>query len=116
MHAPALNKIPLVRWRRGACFVSSTHALLPRAYNQTYDETGGERLTGVLLHTKFLSVLSEKVEEEIGRGEHFAGGREYRAYSRKIERGLSLHTPHSVRYEDWRQLAALGLMARGGWL
>ena len=116
MHAPALNKIPLVKWRRGACFVSSTHALLPRAYNQTYDEGGGERLTGVLLHTKFLSVLSDKVEEEISRGEHFAGGREYRAYSRKIERGLTLHSPFSVKYEDWRQLTALGLMARGGWL
>jgi hypothetical protein len=82
MHAPALNKIPLVKWKKGTCFVSSTHALLPRAYNQTYDEGGGERLTGVLLHTKFLSVLSDKVEEEIERAEHFAGGREYRAYRR----------------------------------
>lgn len=116
MHAPALNKIPLVKWRAGACYVSSTHALLPRGYNVTYDDAGGETLTGVLLHAKFLSVLAGKVAEEVARGEHFAGGREYRAYSERIDEGLSLWSPHSVKYEDWRQLVALGLMSRGGWL
>lgn len=116
MHAPALNKIPLVRHRPGICFVSSTHAVLPRKYNITYDDEGGEKLTGVLLHTKFLSVLADKVEEEIDRGEHFAGGREYKAYADRIEAGLTLWTPHSACYEDWRQLVALGLMSRGGWL
>lgn len=116
MHAPALNKIPLVRWRRGDCFVSSTHALLPRRLNVTYDERGGERLTGALLHTKFLSGIGEKVAEEAVRGEHFAGGREYRAYADRIETGESLKGAHSLRYRDWRQLAALGLISRGGWL
>lgn len=116
MHAPALNKIPLVKWRRGACFISSTHALLPRSYNITYDEEGGERLTGALLHAKFLSVLADKVEEEVERGEHFAGGREYKAYARRIAGGLSLRTEFSAKYDDWRQLTALGLMARGGWM
>ncbi len=116
MHAPALNKIPLVKWERGTIYVSSTHALLPRRYNLTYDHEGGEKLTGALLHTKFLSTMSEKVAEEVNRGEHFAGGREYRAYSDQIDLGLTLWTPHSVSYEDWRQLVALGLMSRGGWL
>ena len=83
----ALNKIPLVKWERGAIFVSSTHALLPRRYNLTYDNEGGEKLTGALLHTKFLSTMSEKVSEEVKRGEHFAGGREYRAYSDQIDLG-----------------------------
>ena len=40
--APALNKIPLVKWQRGYVYVSSTHSLLPRGLNQTYDEWGGE--------------------------------------------------------------------------
>lgn len=116
MHAPALNKIPLVKWARGAVYVSSTHALLPRRYNLTYDNGGGEKLTGALLHTKFLSTMSEKVAEEVRRAEHFAGGREYKAYSDQIDLGLNLWTPHSAKYEDWRQLVALGLMSRGGWM
>ena len=29
--APALNKIPLVKWHRAYTFVSSTHMLLPRS-------------------------------------------------------------------------------------
>lgn len=116
MHAPALNKIPLVKWRRGAAYVSSTHALLPRRYNLTYDHAGGEKLTGALLHAKFLSTMSEKVAEEVSRGEHFAGGREYKAYSDQINLGLNLWTQHSAKYEDWRQLVALGLMSRGGWM
>ncbi|MEM7525741.1 MAG: glycosyltransferase family 2 protein [Pseudomonadota bacterium] len=116
MHAPALNKIPLVKWRRGDCYVSSTHALLPRALNVTYDDEAGERLTGVLLHAKFLAAIAPKVEEELLRAEHFAGGREYRAYADKIGAGESLWTEHSVEYRDWRQLVALGLMSRGGWL
>ncbi len=116
MHAPALNKIPLVKWTVGTAYVSSTHALLPRRYNLTYDHEGGEKLTGALLHTKFLSTMSEKVAEEVRRAEHFAGGREYKAYSDQIGLGLNLWTPHSAKYEDWRQLVALGLMSRGGWM
>lgn len=116
MHAPALNKIPLVKWRRGMCFVSSTHALLPRSVNVTYADDFGERLTGALLHAKFLAELSDKVDEELERGEHYAGGREYRAYADRIAEGQGLWSPHSARYKDWRQLVDLGLMSQGGWL
>ncbi|MEM7547128.1 MAG: glycosyltransferase family 2 protein [Pseudomonadota bacterium] len=116
MHAPALNKIPLVHWRRGDCYVSSTHALLPRQLNVTYDEAMGERLTGVLLHAKVLAALAPKVHEEMERAEHFAGGREYQAYAARIDAGDTLWSPFSAEYRDWRQLVALGLMSRGGWL
>lgn len=111
--APALNKIPLVRWERGTVYRSSTHMLLPRHLNQVYDEWGGERAAGCLLHAKFLSPLVGKVAEEAARGQHYAGSREYRAYA-GVE-GLDLWTPQSIRLRDWRQLEALGLMARGGW-
>ena len=36
--APALNKIPLVKWERKNIYVSSTHMLLPRGLNLVYDE------------------------------------------------------------------------------
>jgi hypothetical protein len=40
--APALNKVPLVKWHRRYAYVSSTHMLLPRGLNLVYDEWGGE--------------------------------------------------------------------------
>ena len=48
--APALNKIPLVKWDRRYAYVSSTHMLLPRGLNSVYDEWGCEKASGVLLH------------------------------------------------------------------
>ncbi|HEY0213074.1 MAG TPA: glycosyltransferase family 2 protein [Paenirhodobacter sp.] len=114
--APALNKIPLVRWRRGYVYVSSTHMLLPRRLNHVYDEWGGEMAAGCLLHTKFLSVLTDKVTEEMQRHEHYAGSTEYAAYHQGLNGGLDLWTDQSEQYLNWRQLEALGLMSKGNWL
>ena len=63
--APALNKIPLVKWDRRYTYVSSTHMLLPRGLNFVYDEWGGEKTSGLLLHTKFLDSFSAKAREEL---------------------------------------------------
>ncbi|MBV5262217.1 glycosyltransferase family 2 protein, partial [Synechococcus moorigangaii CMS01] len=46
--APALNKVPLVKWNRRYAYVSSTHNLLPRGLNLVYDEWGGEKASGIL--------------------------------------------------------------------
>ncbi|MDO5659081.1 MAG: glycosyltransferase family 2 protein [Paracoccus sp. (in: a-proteobacteria)] len=113
--APSLNKIPLVKWARPYVYVSSTHMLLPRSLNLVYDENGGEKAAGVLLHTKFLPTFIDKSAEEMLRGQHYANSQEYRAYSAGIEQGLCLWTEHSRRYEDWRQLEALGLISKGNW-
>lgn len=113
--APALNKIPLVKWRRNYCYVSSTHSLLPRGLNHVYDEWGGEMVSGVLLHTKFLSPVSGKATEEIQRGEHYAGGREYRAYADSNIGDLDLWCSWSEKYINWRQLEVLGLLSKGNW-
>ena len=114
--APALNKVPLVRWQRGFAWASSTHMLLPRGLNQVYDRQGGETLTGVLLHAKFLHGFSARAAEEAARGEHFDSAREYRQYLSEAERGLTLHHPWSERLAGWPQLVALGLMSQGDWL
>ena len=112
-HAPALNKIPLVKWHRSYAYVMSTHMALPRGLNATYDEWGGEMTSGCLLHAKFLSSLTVKTREEMTRGEHYGGGREYRAYG---EGGaLDLWREGSERYAGWRQLETLGLMSSGNW-
>lgn len=113
--APALNKVPLVRWRRGYAYVSSTHMLLPRGLNLVYDTLGGEKATGCLLHAKFLATLTEKAREELARGEHYAGSREYRAYAEGIEGRTTLWSAWSERFINWRQLEILGLMSKGSW-
>ena len=113
--APALNKIPLVKWQKGFVFKTGAHDLLPRRLNETYAQNGGSLTSGVLLHTKFLDILPHKVEEEMKRRQHYSDSSEYESYA---ERGgdLSLWTPQSLKYRDWRQLCELGLMAKGGWL
>ena len=113
--APALNKIPLVKWERDFAYVSSTHALLPRGLNQVYDEWGGEKASGVLLHAKFLHLFAEKAEEELARHQHYAASHEYRAYAEGLREGADFWCRWSERYINWRQLELLGLMSKGNW-
>ncbi len=113
--APALNKIPLVKWHRGFAYVSSTHMLLPRRLNLVYDEYGGERISGCLLHAKFLSSFADKAHEELTRGQHYADSQEYRAYHAGLGRDTRLWCPQSCEYRDWRQIEDLGLISRGRW-
>jgi hypothetical protein len=113
--APSLNKIPLVKWHRSYCFVSSTHMLLPRGLNAVYDEWGGERASGCLLHAKFLSTLKGKVDEEMVRKQHFAESREYMAYAETLKDNPDFWCKWSEKYINWRQLEILGLMSKGNW-
>ena len=113
--APALNKIPLVKWRREYAYVSSTHSLLPRGLNLVYDEWGGEKPSGALLHTKFLDTFADKAAEELTRGQHYAASVEYRAYARTIQDHPELWCRWSEKYINWRQLEILGLMSKGNW-
>lgn len=113
--APALNKIPLVKWNRRYAFVSSTHMLLPRGLNHVYDEWGGEKASGALLHTKFLNTFSAKATEELGRRQHYAGSVEYQAYAENLHENSDLWCKWSEKYINWRQLEILGLMSKGNW-
>lgn len=113
--APALNKIPLVKWHRDFTYVSSTHMLLPRGLNLVYDEWGGEKPSGVLLHAKFLDTLTEKASEEMARGEHYAASAEYLSYYRTLQNNPVMWCKWSERYINWRQLEILGLMSKGNW-
>ncbi|MDF1856664.1 glycosyltransferase family 2 protein [Pseudooceanicola sp.] len=113
--APALNKIPLVKWDRKYAYVSSTHMLLPRGLNLVYDEWGGEKASGILLHTKFLHTFSEKAAEELERKQHYAASVEYRAYAESLRDNPELWCRWSEKYINWRQLEILGLMSKGNW-
>ncbi len=113
--APALNKIPLVKWDRNYTYVSSTHMLLPRGLNLVYDEWGGEKASGALLHTKFLSTFTDKAREELERGQHYANSVEYKAYASGLEQNPDLWCKWSEKYINWRQLEILGIMSKGNW-
>ena len=112
---PALNKIPLVKWNRRYAYVSSTHMLLPRGLNQVYDEWGGEKASGILLHTKFLDTFTEKAAEELQRKQHYAASVEYIAYAQALKDNPELWCKWSEKYINWRQLEILGLMSKGNW-
>lgn len=114
--APTLNKIPLVKWHWRYAYVNSTHSALPPRLNAVYAEDGGERASGVLLHTKFLPGVIGKSAEEKARRQHFADPARYQSYYDGLIADPVLHCPASRRLGGWRQLEALGLMSRGGWI
>ena len=113
--APALNKIPLVNWDRSYAYASSTHMLLPRGLNLVYDERGGEKASGCLLHAKFLDTFAGKAAEEMTRGQHYGASAEYKAYQEMLAQHPDMWCKFSEKYINWRQLEILGLMSKGNW-
>lgn len=113
--APTLNKVPLVRWNKRYAYVSSAHSMLPPRLNHIYDENGQEKVTGVLLHTKFLDQIVAKSSEEKQRQEHFANSSLYDAYYDALADNPILWDESSIAYQNWEQLVDLGLMSKGEW-
>ena len=68
-----------------------------------------------MLHAKFLNTLTHKAAEEMERGEHYAGGREYRAYHAHLQDRAVFWNRWSEKYINWRQLEILGLISKGNW-
>lgn len=114
--APTLNKIPLVRWNRRFAYVNSTHSMLPPRMNRVYAPDGGEQISGLLLHTKYLPEIIEKSAEEKSRKQHFANSALYDGYYDAVMTDPVLRCATSERLTSWRRLESLGLMSRGGWV
>lgn len=101
--APFLRKIPFVRWRSDLAYVASTHVL---------DRVRLSELTAALLHFKFFADFVTRASEEARRGEHWENAGEYAVYERVLRDRPDLRLTYdgSVRYENSRQLVALGLI------
>ncbi len=113
---PTLTKVPLVRWNRRHVYLNSTHSLLPRAMNRAiFDDAGGEKPSGVLLHTKFLPQIVEKSAEERQRRQHFGDPLVYDPYHEALTQAPDLWCAASTPYRGWQQLEGEGIMSRGGW-
>ncbi|WP_159975175.1 glycosyltransferase family 2 protein [Roseobacter cerasinus] len=102
--APALNKIPLVKWHRKYAYVSSTHMLLPRGLNLAYGAWDGDKASGVLLHAGLpgATTLADGADQSTAITDGSAG--EAQPWCRWSE-----------KYVNWRQLELLGLMSKGNW-
>lgn len=103
--APALNKTPLVQWRRHFAFIKSSHQLIPPRLNGP----GPQRLAnlgGALLHYKFLAPFTEKLAAEESRQQHT---QEYSSYTNLLE--TSFPGPSTARWEGWRTGVAAGLLS-----
>lgn len=100
---PVLQKVPLIRWAPDIKYTSSKHTAFPCRLAD---------VTGALLHFKYLPGFAAAVREEVARGQHYLGAKEYRSYLRRLEAGESpsLMGPPSRRYRDSGQLVALGLI------
>ena len=102
-HPPSISKVPLVRWKPGMQFVSSTHYL---------SDVKLAPILASLLHFKFLSDFHERAQTEVARGEHFASAREYRVYLQmcRENESVTLLCGQSSKFGDSAQLVGLGLM------
>jgi hypothetical protein len=111
--APALNKIPLIRWKRFYHYRASVHDAYPRRLNRAHAQ-GEISTTGALFHFKLVASLGDKAAEEAVRDEHWGGGIEYARY-RAAARPEFYASGTSLRYEGPDQLVRLGLMSPGRW-
>lgn len=114
--APTLNKLPLIRWHRSHVYVNSTHSMLPPRMNDLWDGPGDPRLSGVLLHSKFLPSIAARSAEELRRRQHFADPDAYAGYHQALTQAPVLWHEGALRYEGWRQMVDLGLMGQGDWM
>lgn len=112
---PTLTKVPLVKWHWRHAYLNSTHSLLPPRLNRVYGDDGGETLTGVLLHTKFLPSVAARSADPDHRAQHFGTPGDFAAYYEALAGGVDFWCPQSTRYRGWRALRAQGLMSSADW-
>jgi hypothetical protein len=112
-NGPALNKTALVRWRRHYAFLKSTHEVWPNHLNAPSAHAGG-KVSGALLHFKFLADVTERLSAESVRRQHTP---EYAAYTAREcaeSAGPDLVSVQTARYETWRSLLRDHLIVSDG--
>ncbi len=101
---PVQSKTPLFRGDRDIKLLASSHVVTPALVSD---------VSCVLLHFKFLGDYAARIAEEISRGEHAAGGRQYIMYREGMEAEgpeMSVVADVTERYTGSAQLIDLGLM------
>lgn len=113
--APALNKIPLVKWASRFTYFLSTHVAYPAVLNHAHKRN--HEPTGALLHFKFVSSFREKIDHAIKHKNHYNGSAEYQKYLNRLEssENYSLYSPVSALYEGPESLVRANIMTPGCW-
>jgi hypothetical protein len=110
LDGPALNKTPLVLWRKHYAFVHCAHQLWPPAAHGL-PRRDPAAVTGALLHFKFLAQFQDKIREEAIRQQHTG---EYKHYQRAEQPGFRIPCYGStVTYRSVADLESCGLVQRG---
>lgn len=109
---PALNKSPFLYWKKHYAFLKSAHELWPpRLNNGSYNES--KYIRGALLHFKFLSDLTRKIEVEKFRKQHTA---EYDSYSsERIQNAdnTKFISTSTTKFTSWESLHSCGIIKCG---
>jgi hypothetical protein len=100
--APQAFKIPLVKWRRGHCFITS-HRL---------NSIKLAPVTGAMLHFKYFQDFSGRVQHAIRNRNHYDKSAEYIRYGELMLQNpkLSLADSNSVPYKGSEDLVRLNLI------
>ncbi len=76
---------------------------------------GGQKISGALLHVKFLNTLEEKLTDALSNAEHYQESAGYRHYTNQMANSPALFIPGTDTFKNWIQLETLGVMSRGAW-
>lgn len=109
---PALNKIPLVRWRRGYVFLKSAHQLWPFRLNSDAASANG-KISGALMHFKFISASSVNLVDPQILKQHTS---EYNTYINVAYKGSFLMKGNTYRFSSSCDFIASGLISGQDWL
>ncbi len=108
--APALNRIPVVWWRKGYRYESGGRSMRPHALNRMTGK-GGILLSACLFRFAFVVPAADAAASRRPESDRPRRKRDREALEKTVfADGLSM------RYEGTAQLVALGLMNQGEWL
>ena len=100
---PILQKMPLVKWRRGEYFLKSTHYYSAAA--PLCD------CLSSLAHFKFSASSKDKFELEIGRGQRWGGGQQYASYRAALDAFEAFYEFEDIaRIDTYEDLHAFGVL------
>jgi hypothetical protein len=104
-YAPALIKVPLVKWQAG-CKRLSNHVIVNPKQGKL------STVTGALLHFKFFADFHEKAKRAAATGQFFRGSQEYRRYLAHVSKysNLSFMYSGSRRYANSNSLFGAGII------
>lgn len=98
-----LHKVPLVRWRPGLRYTSSTHTLYPVPLAEE---------SCVLLHLKYMADFVDRARIEAERKQYWQGAKRYAVFNRSLAGGSEgdFRCELTERLSSTRQLVDLGLL------